>query len=247
MVKNTFILFCLLIVGVVISCSKKDGSAGCFQKPGNNIEELRSLQNFNAIVLKNDINLILIKDTINQLLLKAPKNLMKGISSEIKNGALILQNNNGCEFTRSYDFSIDAVLRYQSLDSIYFDGYGNLISSDTINQNQFVIEVWGSAGSVNLIVNVQTLKAKLQLGSADVALSGMASVSYVYSGNYGWIDLENLNTNICYLTHRAYGDVILNVVELLDGNQSSTGNIQLVTKPKMVKINQTGLGQIIYR
>src|SRR5690606_9899233 len=154
MVKIKVIFFSLIMICIVVSCSKKDGSAGCFQKPGDVITDDRFLSSFNSVVLKNDINLVLIKDTINQLQLKAPKNLMSGISSDIKNGTLIIQNNNGCEFTRSYDFSIDAELHYQSLDSLYFDGYGNLTSDDTIRQNQFVLEVWGSAGSVNMVVDV---------------------------------------------------------------------------------------------
>ncbi len=105
--KYLFFTFSLLF----ISCDKEE-AWDCIKSTGEITTETRILENFNKIVLYDNINLWMIQDSTAYIEITAGKNLIPKISIEIENGILIIKNENKYNWLRSYKYSIDVYLHY---------------------------------------------------------------------------------------------------------------------------------------
>ena len=129
MKRNTVIILFFLVSLIATSCSKVDA----LFSNGEPVTESRDLNHrFIAISMYNNVNVKLVHDSHPRMELTCPKNLMEKVTTEIDGDTLYIKNENEYNWLRSYDYSIDLTVYYDSLRQINFASVGDLYSSDPI-------------------------------------------------------------------------------------------------------------------
>ena len=126
MQRNVIAILFILVSLMVTSCQKMDA----LFKNGEPVTEYRTVgQNFTVVSMFNNVNVKLVQDRHPHLELTCPKNLIEKVTTEVKNDTLVIKNENDFNWIRSYDYSIDLTVYYDtsslsqqlSLSHLYFN------------------------------------------------------------------------------------------------------------------------------
>ena len=129
MKRNIVAILFFLVSLMAASCSKVDA----LFSNGEPITEQREIDHrFIAISMYNNVNVKLVHDSHPRLELTCPVNLIGKVTTEIDGDTLYIKNENEYNWLRSYDYSIDLTVYYDSLRQINFASVGDLYSSDPI-------------------------------------------------------------------------------------------------------------------
>jgi len=232
-----------VIVPFIISCSK---SSDCFTSTGKVIKQTRNIPNFDSIVAEQNVDIILTQDTINSVVVEAGENIIKGITTTFQDGKLIIGNTNTCNWVRSYDSPLNVYLHMKNLRYIWYLSAGNITSTNTLFSDSFTLDVWGGCGSINLSLYIGLGFIYEHMGTADITLKGNAISSSVVSGDFGLLQLKDLQSDYCYVANTGSNDCYINVKKYLDASISSIGNIYYTGNPDTVHSHISGSGQLIH-
>ena len=221
MQKSVIVILFFLVSLVTTSCQKMD----TLFKNGEPITEYRNVgQQFTVVSMFNNVNVTLVQDRLPHLELTCPKNLVEKITTEVKNDTLIIRNENDFNWLRSYDYSIDLTVYYDSLRSINYCSIAELRSTDsiigmktqsidsteigidTINTHNFILRILEGSGDINLTFNCNVLKTVFNNGTSKVILKGNAGYAEHYLKSYGVIHAEDLNSNIVKVMSHSTND-----------------------------------------
>ncbi len=240
------LLWLLTLALVSFTSCKKGAITDCFYSTGKMSTEDRNIENFNSILLQNNVNLILIKSKNNRVKVEAGSNLISKIITEVNEiGVLEIRNDNNCNWIRSYESPINIYLNYIDIDSIEYRSIGDINTADTLLTDTLWLRVYEGAGQINLELNVQRLYCALHYGTADIVLGGSSGLSYVYSASFGLIDMINLESNFMYVNNRSSNDIYLTAKTHLGATIENIGNIYYAGNPLTVNLNRTGSGELI--
>ncbi|MGE5424656.1 MAG: GIN domain-containing protein [Syntrophothermus sp.] len=242
--KNSARYFLLLLFSVmIISCSKS--GADCFNNSGEIILQSRIVPSFDSIDMGDYVNVI-IKPSENYIAtVEAGKNIVPGISTEVKGRCLYIRNNNVCNWVRDYNKPINVYVEVNNLSSISYNSSGNLTCKDTIRADIFNLDIWGGCGTIDLTFVADQGFFLYHLGSADVKLRGRINVNSVYQGDYGPMHCENLKTLYSYVINNSSNDCWIWSTEYLDATVNSIGNIYYKGYPREFITKVNGSGKVI--
>ena len=240
MQKNVIVVLFFLVSLVTTSCQKMDA----LFKNGEPITEYHNVgQRFTVVSMFNNVNVTLVQDRHPHLELTCPKNLIEKITTEVKNDTLIIRNENDFNWIRSYDYSIDLTVYYDSLRSINYCSIAELrsidsiigmkaqsidsteIGIDTINTNNFILRILEGSGDINLTFNCNVLKTVFNNGTSKVTLDGYAGYAEHYLKSYGVVHAENLDSNIVQVISNSTNDVYVWAQSSLYAYLYNIGNV----------------------
>jgi hypothetical protein len=202
--------------------------------------------NFTKVILNDDINLVLMQDGQYSIRLEGGENLLSGIETTITDSTLTISNKNTFNWVRSYDKEITAYVSMPHVFEIKYNATGNLTNEDTIREDSLTISAVGGSGYIDMVIRTGTSKINIMSGSADLKVSGVTGVNYIYSGGFGpiycqnlratYLFMRNISTNNCYVwvTHE-FGYEIMNL-----------GNIYYRGEPSVIQGSVTGSGKLIH-
>ncbi|HKJ47990.1 MAG TPA: DUF2807 domain-containing protein, partial [Christiangramia sp.] len=90
------LIYLLAIIGLV-SCDSED-AGNCLQESGDIIQEEILVENFDEIIVYDKIKLYIEQGAEQKVVLETGENLLNEISVEVKEGRLVLKNDNRCNF-----------------------------------------------------------------------------------------------------------------------------------------------------
>ncbi len=126
MKRNAIAVLFFLVSLLTASCSKVFTN-------GNPVSEHRSLgRRFETICIYNNVNVKLVNSDHQGIELTCPENLIEKVTTEVKGDSLIIKNENDYNWLRSYDYSIDMTVYYDSLREITYASIGDLRCTDSI-------------------------------------------------------------------------------------------------------------------
>ena len=220
MQRNVIAILFSLVSLMFTSCQKLVFSNG---EP---ITEERSVdERFTVVSMFNNVNVKLVQDRHPHLELTCPKNLIEKVTTEVKNDTLVIRNENDFNWIRSYDYSIDLTVYYDSLRSVNYCSIGELrsidsiigmkvqsidsteIGIDTVLTNNFILRILAGSGDINLTFNCNVLKTVFSNGTSKVTLKGYAGYTEHYLKSYGVVHAEALNSNIVKVMSHSTNDV----------------------------------------
>ena len=239
--KNVIVILFVFPFLFVIGC-KKEGSGSCFKGAKENGAKSLNIQNFNSIALYDDINLEVQFGNNYEVELTGPKNLLEYCNIELKGQTLIAENFTKCYVTKGYDFSFKLKVTIPKLDSIYTDGYGNINFLDTLNQQTFKLENFGTAGVYKLLLNTSNVKIAHHLGSADIMIIGNSNTGEFFLGSNGRIDASNLYAKQAFVNHDGDGNVYTYASDYLSYSLTSYGDLYTYGNPKIIEGTRKGKG-----
>ncbi len=244
MKKEYTVLLCLLIISFLLSCEKTD-PGDCFKSTGKIIMENRPAADISYISLENNVNLILTQDSTPEIIVEAGENLLKDIKTELQNNLLYIRNENRCNWVRSYDKEINVYVSVQSLDSIDYQGSGDIYCTNTIMSDSIILDVRAGSGSINLDIEVISSYLSLHTGTADVNMSGYSGVCFIYANDYGPFNCRKLITDYMYINNRGTNDCYITVKKELGATIEYMGNIYYYGNPPVVFSKILGSGELI--
>ena len=249
MKRNVIAVLFILVSMMVTSCNKLELFTN-----GEPVTEQRSLdQRFIAIKMYNNVNVKLVHDDHPRLELTCPENLIDKVTTEIDDDTLVIKNENDYNWLRSFDYSIDLTVYYDSLRQIDFASVGNLICTDsirgiresTIDTIEAIIDtVWTQAfnlnikegcGDIDLTFSCDVIKCDFSNGTSLVTLRGIAQYTEIMMRSYGAVHAENLNSNFVRMQSHSTNDAYVWARSKLTVWLHSIGNVYYKGNPWVIQ------------
>jgi hypothetical protein len=204
-------------------CSKDKGV--CVTNTGAIIFQERSLGDFDSISLNDNVNLILRSDLGNSVQVEAGRNIIQGITTEVVDRQLIINNKNTCNWLRSYDSPINVHISSSALWKISYNSSGDIWTAGKLQLDSINVELWGGCGTIDLAFDsLMKGNFSLNMGTGNIILRGKCGWTTVYSGSYGSYDARDLSTWYTGITNKGTNNCYVNA-KYLDATIRSIGNI----------------------
>lgn len=259
MKRNVIVVLFFLVSMIAASCSKVDA----LFSNGEPVTEQREVgHRFNTISMYNNVNVKLIHDTHPHLELTCPKNLIDKVTTEIEGDTLYIKNENDFNWLRSYDYSIDLTVYYDSLRQVNFASVGDLLCTDsikgtmelsidttggiadTIRTRSFNLNINEGCGNIDLTFDCSVVKNNFTNGTSHVTMRGITEYTEIIMRSYGVVHAENLYSNFVRVQSHSTNDAYVWARTKLTVWLYSIGNVYYKGNPWIVK-DCTSDGQVI--
>jgi hypothetical protein len=240
----------LVIVGITailfagISCNKED-APDCFQSAGEYTTVRRDITAFDLIELRDYIQLELHDTDVYFVEITAPENLISDISTDISSGKMLIQNNNRCNWVRSYKNKITVRIHAPEFPEIENFGTGDISSIGTLEGGRIIVQNRHSAGLIKLDVNLDTLSIYMHTGVSDALLNGQATTTELFNQGLGFVDARNLQSMYTFCNNSSINDMYLRADQYLYAFIQFSGNIFVGGDPEDVDLVVEGDGELI--
>ena len=235
-------LTCFLLL-VIPGCGKT--GIDCFTNTGEITQEERFVDEFDSIVLNNNVNLFISKDSISKIVVEAGKNILPNIITTVENKQLTIGNENRCNWVRSYSKPINVYISTPYLYKIYYNSSGDITSLNTLEFDSLRLEAWGGCGTIKLDIDIFLGYFYLQIGTSDIHLKGSCGIASMYSGDFGLLDARELKSGFIFIASRSSNDCYVNVNQGLNATIESIGNIYYYGSPQEITTTINGTGSVI--
>ncbi|HKR07317.1 MAG TPA: DUF2807 domain-containing protein [Bacteroidia bacterium] len=238
--------FLIILLSFLFSSCKKEHLFDCFKGSGKTITVERQVSYFNKIDTYNDVNLALHSGATGSVKVTGGANIIDGITVSVENNTLTIRNENKCNWARDFKNKFTVDVWVDSLNLLTNNGSGNITFEDTLFTYAFQYENWNASGSVKLKFNGDRISVNVHTGSADLTVSGIAGIDFLYHNGYGYMNFKDLKTRITYITNQNSGDCKINVRDEMLAQIKYIGNIYYSGNPSNLITRITGTGQLIH-
>jgi hypothetical protein len=244
--KKYFPLIALFLsLMVIVSCNRED-APDCIQSGGTESSEYRELAPFSRIELRDYIHYELIQADKYSVEIRGPGNLLNDITTEVRDGKLLVSNANTCNFVRSFRRKIYVRIAAPTFGEIEHYASGNVSALDTIRQSRFVMNFRHATGEVNLLMHCDTVSLFMHTGSADCNVSGEAETTELFANGLGFLDAYSLTSRNLFVNHSSIQPLKASVSDYLFCLIGSRGDVILNRAPSTMDIQDEGLGNLVF-
>ena len=217
----------------------------CLSSAGGVGSETRTLETFNQLEVSGNLNVEFYPDQ-NQFSaeISGGNKLIAGIETKVEDGVLKINDNNRCNWLRSYKNKMTVKIYGNQLSKLTYFAAGTLVFKDTLTTPTFLFEAWDASGDNTLLLNTQETYIKLHTGSANVTLAGKTNLAYYYSLSTGFIFGQGFRCNDGIIAQHGYGDMYINPTINLRGEITKIGNVYYPGNSK-TDVLITGTGQLL--
>lgn len=220
----------ILLAVVFLNSCKKAEDRTCMKSAGSETTIEVSLPSFEKVKLGPHINFTLVQDTINKMIVTGGENLVKHISSDFVDDEMVIENNNKCNFLRSYKKEIDVEVHFVDIKHLTFEGTRPLNMIGTLTTDYFLLLLRDGAGTVNMDLNC--------LNTTVVATHGWTN--FDLSGNTNYLKLE--------IRGNGFGSSYdLNVADSINVISHSSENIKVNSNNVPLRAEIDGVGDVWYK
>ncbi len=247
MMKHYNYILITSLLFIITSCGI---SEDCFKGNGNQITQTFPLENFTKIKVYDGVGLIIKEGPNYDVTIKTSDNIIDNLDVEVKEGMLIVKDNSTCNLARDYGQTIVYVTT-PNLEEIHCKTDQDIKSDGVLNFPALKItsmDLSDGAGTGDFYLDVNCINLFIESNNvSNFHINGFAqnlNVSY-YWGNgifYG----EDLDVSeILYIFHRGSNDIIINPLNILNGNIYGVGNVILKHSPIENNLIENYTGRII--
>jgi hypothetical protein len=204
----------------------------------------RTIQPFTKICLFDNIDLELTQDTLDKIRIEAGEQLQSMITTEFSGDSLLIKNKARGLMTNP-DQKIIARISVKTLNSLSYQGSGNITCTNTITSPLFQVYSNAGAGNVYLNVNSHIINSGIYGENADFIFQGHTDSCYTYCSSRGTIDYRNFNTDKLLIDYSSVRDAYVNVSTALYGNIFYVGNVYYKAHPSILSVKERDKGRFI--
>jgi hypothetical protein len=235
----------LLFLTISLASCKKEHCFDCFKSTGKIVTEERSLEHFSSIHVSGQIHVLIKQESMNKAIVEAGQNLLNGIATRVEDGVLYIENNNKCNWVRSFKKDINITLYCKELAMITYTGAGTIRSSGTIVSDVLELDYWSGSGEVILDVQCSRVLVHMHTGPADAEISGTTDYAYFYTRGNGQARCRGLVSKKVEIDWKGTNDCWVHCTEELFANIGYIGNVYYAGNPPVIQAVITERGQLI--
>ncbi len=236
----------LLFFIVIITFNGCNQFGDLFKSAGPITTEERHLPTIDKIELYNDVDVVIHYASIYRMTVTAGSHLLGKIETNFDGNKLIIRNKNKFNWVRKFNPTLVVDIWVPSISNMMiFNGTGNISCADTLVAPIFELNSYGSLGNYNLILKCSTSYLKIHNGPADINVSGITNLSYIYAAGDGKINGENYIADETDITDESINDIKVYANDKLNVTLQSIGNIYYKGTPTQLITKITGSGKLI--
>jgi hypothetical protein len=234
-----------ILLFMLFSSCNKENAPDCFQKAGDHKLVRREVAEWNRIELRDYIQFELVDSAQQFIEIEGPGNLLGDIETSVKDGQLLIRNNNTCNFVRSYKHRITVRIFSPSFPDIQNYGTGDVRSLNRLESTSMKIDNRDAAGNIQLEVNTDSMTVATHTGVCDVVISGHSEITTLFNQGLGVVDARNLESTDSFVNNSSINDVYVNSNGYFYGHITYSGNIYYTGTPNFIDSNILGSGRIL--
>ncbi|MFT5723703.1 MAG: hypothetical protein ACI9JN_000820 [Bacteroidia bacterium] len=238
----------ILLLLVSLSGCKKEQLDDCFSSTGDDISIARPLKSFDCITIGDKFKLILSQDTTQpeRIILTGGENILEGVSAEVDNGLLTIENCNKCNFVRSYNRMITLEVFVHNLTELSLFGATNITNSDTLHLKDLYI-YHSALEDLELTVDVTNEIYVESINSGGTVLHGNTKILKGSIEEITNLDARDLLAEEALVDIHTPLDCYINATKLIYVGIYNKGNMYYVKEPSGLKelYEQKGTGQLL--
>lgn len=215
----------------------------CFKSTGDIVTERRSIEPFTETIIYDNVNVIFVQDSITYLEVNAGENLLPLIATEIRDGILIIENNNKCNWVRDFSIPIDVYIHLPALRKVDTYGSGAISSLNTLVNDTIEINNRNTA-DISLSITADAAFVRQHAAFGDNTVSGNAGFLFVYNIGHGYCDCTALAVNDAVVISNTTGETYVNACDDLRAEIAYSGNVYYKGTPVISSVI-TGSGKLI--
>jgi hypothetical protein len=205
---------------------------------GNVTEEVRQVGEFDEIQVSRGMNVYISQGSPEKLVVIADNNLHEIIQTEVKGGILKIYVDENIKWAKEKKVMVTV----SKLSAVETSSGSNVWSQGQIMSEYLDLES-SSGANMTLEVNTKKLKANGSSG-ANIWLSGIAKQAELSVSSGANLKGQELKTDDCTMKASSGANVTSTVVEKLEADASSGGNIWYYGEPASIAINKSSGGNI---
>lgn len=230
-----------LVLAITASCSAQWGKK--IKGNGEKVTIDRSTNDYDAIAVSGWFDVDLVDGKEGQLTLEGESNLLEYITTEVKNGKLIIKTEKNVNLKPSnWNSGIRITVPVESVSSISLSGSGDIVGKTTIKVEKLETAMSGS-GDITLDIDTNSVGARMS-GSGDITFSGnTANFTASISGS-GDIKAFELEADNVEATVSGSADIKVTANKSLTARVSGSGDITYKGNPEKLDTKTSGSGDI---
>jgi hypothetical protein len=230
-----------LVLAITASCSAQWGKK--IKGNGEKVTIDRSTHDYDAIAVSGWFDVDLVDGKEGQLTLEGESNLLEYITTEVKNGKLIIKTEKNVNLKPSnWNSGIRITVPVESVSSISLSGSGDIVGKTTIKVEKLETAMSGS-GDITLDIDTNSVGARMS-GSGDITFSGnTANFTASISGS-GDIKAFELEADNVEATVSGSADIKVTANKSLTARVSGSGDITYKGNPEKLDTKTSGSGDI---
>lgn len=202
---------------------------GCLKGNGQVTTASREIKKFSKIKVKGAFEVIIIKSNKHNIKIEADENLITNISTEVKDGELIIKNDQAICGAKELKLTISTT----DLNSIDCSGASIVQVNDIFTSEKFEIK---SSGASEILASIDTkLLISKYSGASSIILKGKADTHAIESTGASSLKATELTVNQCAIDSRGASDLKINVNKELSVTSSGASDIKYMGDPKISK------------
>ncbi|HSZ24135.1 MAG TPA: DUF2807 domain-containing protein [Cytophagaceae bacterium] len=225
----TFAFFCLCLFN---ACSK-DKEFDCLKSTGKITMQDRYFQNFNTIIVEDNINLVLMQSLPGKVIIEAGENLEYKIDCKQNGNVLTVQNKNTCNWVRKFDIPVNVYVGVDQIKNISQNGYGTISAGEYIKTD--TIQIFNlSYGSTNLSIDAAFV-GFIADNYSTFTLSGKANKVAGRCFQNASTDTRNMKAAWVYMINTSLLDAKIYCDSLLQTDIEGNGSIICIGNPGIIQ------------
>jgi hypothetical protein len=243
--KKVLFLFCALLAAA--SCESLED---CVKSTGPMVSRDVEVAAFDKILVGKNISLVVTEGESYAVQVVSGENLIDGIGVAVRDGRLLLTDDTGCNWTRSYQPTTVHVTAPNLTEIESKTQYDiNSVGILTYPQLKLVsLDLSGGAGTGDFHLQVNNQQVEISTNNVSgFYLSGQtySLVAGFYEGN-GILRAQELQAQEVYVFHRGSNNLHVSPVSAIYGHLYSTGNVFCWPVPSTVDVERHYQGRLIF-
>jgi len=207
-----------------------------------NDTENRNVSGFKGVNLSGSYNYFITQGNTESLRIEAPKDVIKNIVTEVKNGVLYVYTKNHIRWNMFKNEKIAVYITAKEINSISLSGSGDVDFKGGIKAENLSISLTGS-GDMDGKITATAVETSVT-GSGDIALSGRTQNLKARVTGSGDLSTRGLQSTNVYVEVTGSGDADVYASGSLNAHVSGSGDINYSGNPKSISKSKSGSGSI---
>jgi len=216
----------------------------CFKSTGKIVERDRAILPFDRLEIHDRINVFLTYAPNYNLRVKAGRNLLQLIDTEVKDNTLIIENNNKCNWVRSFKKEIDVYVSTPNLRKLTYYGSADVRFTNPFVIDTLLINTHDASGDIYLNLMSDYVELKCHTGSVSIKSEGIVNELICFMGANGRINTLNTISNKVLAVNENTGKLSVHATQELNAEIRGIGDIEYFGNPT-IKLIDDASGNLI--